>query len=153
MYEALDINGKLYQPSEQVALLVGEPIVYIEQLAREKWVDASFVNGRCFVEVESLVRFLANERVDQVGFASVTASQAHYVDVLQTYRTHEAARVPNPFWITFAKTAAVVMCAGLFGFLSWVAVSEKVEFAALQSGVSAMVGMVGESVLGDSRLR
>ena len=145
MLETLDINGKVYQPSDQAAVLVNEPAVYVEQLAREKWIDASFVHGRCFVDIESLVRFLSTERAERAVWHELLTTHAAAPD---GDTTHIATVSATPVQITLAKASAVFLCAGLFGIVSWTMVHEQVTLAALRTGASAMVGLVSASIIG-----
>lgn len=136
MLETLVINGKLYQPSDRAASLVDKPVFYLEQLAREKWVEAAFVHGQYFFELDSLVRFIQNERTEYSTTSMEREKKQFLTEQLLNYKNSIVFLEPGSTWHLLTQSGVVVLCGCLIGLISWSALEAGLSAAVFKSGLN-----------------
>lgn len=148
MLESLDINGRTYLTCDAAALEVGYPPAYIERLAKGKWIDASFVQGQCFVDMTSLAEFITASERDVYHQLKNASERERISAVLNAYE----ARVGNlkeagHEWVTLGKLGVVTVCGLLVALLSVSAVEEELTWADVSEGVSHTATVLLERVV------
>jgi hypothetical protein len=147
MLESLDINGRLYVASDRAALAVGYQVSYIERLARGKWIDASFVQGQCFVDIASLERFIAASEADvtaQLREAAIRERAEHAWREYEVRTGH--LREPARVWFVVGQVGVITMCGCLVAVLSFAALQAEVTWADVGDGLSQTASVLRERV-------
>lgn len=144
MLESLDINGRIYVSSEKAAHDVGFDERYILRLARGKWVDASFVQGQCFVNVASLEAFLQSGEAEVTKRLREAAAREAAEAVWVAHEARVAAGKPMPTYIILGKAGVIVACSLLVGTLGLAAVDAGVELADIGAGVAQTAALIGD---------
>jgi hypothetical protein len=148
MLESLDINGRTYIPCETAALEVGYAAAYIERLARGKWIDASFVQGQCFVEVGSLMHFIAATEAEAGDQLQAAQRRLQAEEVLVAYEEKmNQLPVPTESWMVIGQVGVVTMCGVLLGFLSLGAIEAELTWQEFSDGVSQTASVLRERVV------
>ncbi len=148
MLESLDINGRTYLTCDAAAAEVGYPPAYIERLARGKWIDASFVQGQCFVDMTSLAAFIASSEQDVYHQLKNASERERISAVLNAYEARVGnLREPSNEWVTVGKLGVVTVCGLLVALLSVSAVQEELTWADVSEGVSNTAAVIRERVV------
>jgi hypothetical protein len=148
MLESLDINGRTYIPSGTASLEVGYTEDFIERLARGKWIDASFVQGKCFVDVASLMGFIAATERD-AGDQLIAVAKRERVETILAQYDEKMHRLPGPSesWLVIGQVGVVTMCGLLMGLLSLSAVEANLTWKEFSDGVSQTASVLRERVV------
>lgn len=147
MLESLDINGRLYVASDRAALLVGYQASYIERLARGKWIDASFVQGQCFVDIASLQAFIAASESDATLQLRDAALRERAEAAFRDYeRRTGQLRQPAEAWFVIGQVGVVTMCGCILAIVSFAALQAEVTWADIGDGLSQTASVLRERV-------
>ncbi len=144
MLETLDINGRIYVSSEKAAHDVGFDERYILRLAKGKWVDASFVQGQCFVNIASLETFLASGEAEVTKRLREVAAREAAEAVWLAHEARVAAGKPMPTYIILGKAGVIVACGILIAVLGLAAQEAGIELADVAGGIAQTAGLIGE---------
>ncbi len=148
MLESLDINGRTYITSEAASHEVGYQPSYIERLARGKWIDASFVQGQCFVDVASLMAFIAASEEEQASQLRAAMERERIEATLSRYEEilHATNDGDGP-WVVIGKVGVVTMCGLLVGLLSLSAVEAELTWREFSDGVVQTATVLQERIV------
>ncbi len=147
MLESLDINGRIYVACDRAALTVGYQASYIERLARGKWIDASFVQGQCFVDIASLERFIAASEADATEQLREAAVRERAETAWREYEMKTGQlREPQHVWFVVGQVGVVTMCGCLVAILSFAMLQAEVTWADVGDGLSQTASVLRERV-------
>lgn len=132
MESSLFINDREYISVSMAADLVGHSEAYINQLIQGKWVAASYVHGRHYVDVEALVRFMRMLEEEQAHDKTVNANKDEKI---------ETAGIESS-WLMISKTGVVVLTGLLLGVIIWTMQNGDVTLAALRESLMASTAML-----------
>lgn len=148
MMERLEVHGRDYLQVAAAAEFVGYSEAYVEKLAREKWVDATSIQGKYYIDLQSLSSFVAASERDLYEQASQQERRQRAENILQDAKMTGASS--EDAWVLFSKTGVVALCGLLVGLLGWTMIEEGVQLADLQAGLMASTGQLLEIVSFDS---
>lgn len=147
MLESLDINGRVYVASDRAALTVGYNANYIERLARGKWIDASFVQGQCFVDIASLEAFIAASTEDSAHQLYDSLRRERAEDAWREYeRRTGQLREPTRALFVIGQVGVVTVCGCLLAIISFAALQAEVTWADIGDGLSQTASVFRERV-------
>ena len=148
MLESLDINGRTYISCAAASLEVGFAENYIKRLALGKWIDASFVQGQCFVDVTSLLSFMAATENDLSKQLLDESERERVEAILKQYeeKVHRLSE-PTKSWLVIGQVGVVTMCGLLVGILSLSAVEAELTWKEFSAGVSQTALVLRERVV------
>lgn len=141
MLESLDINGRRYVPVDRAAYETGYAASYIVRLARDKWIDASFVQGECFVDVDSFNVFVATVEADVYGQLRKTERRKQAAAAYAAYQDAQAELAGEDTIVIVGKVGAVMLCSMLALTLALTSVDAGVTLADMAAG-AVQVGSV-----------
>ncbi len=148
MLESLDINGRHYVPVDRAEHETGYARSYIERLARDKWIDASFVQGECFVDVNSFNTFIATAQSDVYTQLRKVAQREQAEQAYQQYlMAQEQLLESRNEVLIFGKLGVVVLCGLLVGALSLTFVGAGMTPADIESGMSQVASLLTERMM------
>ncbi len=148
MLESLDINGRLYVASDRAALVVGYHVSYVERLARGKWIDASFVQGQCFVDIASLQAFIAASEHDATMQLRNVALRERAETAWREYEERTGQlREPAQAWFVVGQVGIVTMCGCILAIVSFAAFQAEVTWADIGDGLSQTASVLRERVV------
>jgi len=148
MLESLDINGRRYVPVDRAAHETGYAAAYITRLARDKWVDASFVQGDCFVDVDSFNTFIVTAEADTYRQLQQATQREQAELAYQQYEAAQAALVlERSDVMIFGKLGVVVVCGLLVAVLAYSTIDAEVTLADLTAGTSQAAAVIAEHML------
>lgn len=147
MLESLTINGRTYVPADTAAAEVGYAASYIERLARGKWIDASFVHDRCFVDIDSVRAFITSSESDVVTQTSYAALREKTETMLHLYelRTGEVP-APTHVWFMIGQVGVITACGLLVGVLSFSALRAELTIQDFAHGLGETASVLQQQV-------
>jgi hypothetical protein len=146
MAQHLNVNGKVYLPSNELAATFGYSSDYLGKLARDEKVLGTLIGRQWFIEPESLKTFLLKTEIqkkirkEELSIQRKAEHSAHQKEaVLKVESTSMSS-------MAFAQTAVIVFCGALLGTLGWVGSAEGLEPADLAQGAKESVALIAKSV-------
>jgi len=133
----LEINGREYISVPVAAEIIGYSETYVAQLAKGKWVDASFIQNQYYVNIDSLVRFIG---LLEESNQDVLTEQAEREQVAAAFSSPQ--QPTDDSWVILGKSGLVVVSGLLVGILSWATLEAGLEATDILAGAAEVVGLM-----------
>ncbi len=146
MTQSLHINGKQYVPSNVLASQCGYSHDYIGKLAREEKILGTQVGRQWFIEPESLKTFLAQIEI-QKKIRKEELSRRRKIEHESHQKKATAGHQSTPEFLAAAQTLVLLICGGLVGTLSWVAVHDGIGVSDLSYGATHNIAVIADATL------
>jgi len=140
MLETIEVNGRDYMRLDIAAEIVGYSVQYVEQLARGKWIEASYIQTMYYVDIDSLASFVSLVEADKKEALQAQSRHESAVSILGA--TNQNTSSADDAWIILSKTGIVTTCGLLVGLLTWTVLESSLQWQDLQSGIMASTGLL-----------
>lgn len=153
MVQNLNVSGKDYFPSAELAQRFGYTSDYLSRLAREGKIVATNVNRKWFIDEDSLKLFIQESNLGKEA-RSTELKKKRKIErlVYDQSLKQEKKQGPEKLQIALAQSTVVFMCMLVVGLLGWTVVDSNIGLQELGFGFEDSYRHIGEAVLPDTSM-
>lgn len=146
MSQHLNVNGKVYLPSNELAATFGYSSDYLGKLARDEKIIGTLIGRQWFIEPESLKTFLQKTEIqkkirkEELSIQRKAEHLAHQKEVAEKIESTSLSSM------AFAQAAVIVFCGVLLGSLGFAGAKEGLQPADLANGAKESAVFIASSV-------
>ena len=149
MSESIEIHGKEYATSTELARRVSYTSDYIGRLAREKKINAAQVHRRWYIQTDSLMAFIDTSELNKKERSDALKTQRNKERAVhKKEKSKQRKQDIAHSSVVFAQAFVVLMCGISMGFLGWTTLHQNLMAGDMAHGAQIVAQDIMQAVTG-----